>query len=479
MRRSARSAKPKHFVPETEGSDLSGPDDFDEGFDDLSNSGDEWQPESKFGSKKGKRGREEVHESDSDEDDVQVAEKKEDNDDDEDDELIVSARRKSAPLVKKRKRMKGNGSLTKFKAAAPSSRPSTAYIVTDEDLLAAQAAFEEEEAEQRQEQEAAAKEAAEMWDRIRKRKQGLSEMEAKQGAKAATAIGGSGPSLASWLGLPEPDWPTTCADAMINDRDSLFAGFVYSLSTPSLSTISQLLSHLGKTVHPRVIPTNRLPPAMQHLASNRRGATHDMHAWRCLALKRGRSGLNGPDDFGLEEGLEDDGERFGAKEIAKVIKQLGATDVLVVVSRWYGGTMLGPVRFQHIESCARAALGRYMINEAIGPLKEQLRDLDEQLGSLRCRLSVSATTVVKPQYDDLDFEKVERLIGARKKAIEMLQKRLAPSQVQRQASEATEEAAQEAITAPTATSPEQATGETAVKASMEDEGDLTGWDALE
>jgi hypothetical protein len=472
MRRSARSAKPKHFIQETEGSDLSGAGDSEDGFDELSNSGDEWQPEKK--KKKGKRGREEVQESDSDEDDVLVIEEE----DDEDDELVVSARRKAVPLMKKSKTSKGNGSTLKAKAAVTPSqpRPSTTYVVTDEDILAAQAAIEEEEKEERQEQEAAAKEAAEMWDQVRKRKQGQSEpdpIQATQGAKVAAAAEGGGPSLASWLGIPEPDWPTTCADAMINDRDSLFVGFVYSLSTPSLSTISQLLSHLGKTVHPKVIPTNRLPPAMQHLGTNRRGATHDMHAWRCLALKRGRSGLNGPEDFGLEEGLEDDGERYGAKAIEKVIKQLGATDVLVVVSRWYGGTMLGPVRFQHIENCARAALGQHMINEAIIPLKKQLRDLDEELSSLRSQLNVSAT-FVKPQYDGLDLEKVERLIGARQKAIEMLQKRLATSQVQQTISKVSQ-----APTVPAPAASAKTPIELAKVVEDEDDGDLTGWDALE
>ena len=215
------------------------------------------------------------------------------------------------------------GRASAYKAARKAS------VVADEDILAAQAAIDEEE---QREHKAAHQEAEKMWKQVRQRKQGVasssptvSQQPHPDAAPPAT--------LTAWLGIPEPDWPTTCSDAMINDRDSLFVGHVYPLSSPSLATIAQLLSHLSKTVHPQTIPTDRLPPALQHVASHRRGASHDMHAWRCLALKTGRSGLNGPEDFGLEEGMEDDGERFGAKEIAKVIKQLGATDVLVVVSR--------------------------------------------------------------------------------------------------------------------------------------------------
>lgn len=32
---------------------------------------------------------------------------------------------------------------------------------------------------------------------------------------------------------------------------------------------------------------------------------------------------------------------------------------VIVVARWYGGIMLGPVRFQHIEDCAREAVGKW------------------------------------------------------------------------------------------------------------------------
>lgn len=173
--------------------------------------------------------------------------------------------------------------------------------------------------------ENAKKEADCLWKQVRNRNNGNSHNSSEE-SKTAGGLDG-------WLGIRPPEWPVTCEDAMINDRDSLFVGFVYSLSSSSQKEITHCLSHLIKVVHPQVIPSSRLPPALQHVAPHRRGATHDMYGWRCLALKRGRNGLGGPEDFGLEEGMEDDGERFGAKEIAKVIRMYGATDVLVVVSR--------------------------------------------------------------------------------------------------------------------------------------------------
>ena len=52
---------------------------------------------------------------------------------------------------------------------------------------------------------------------------------------------------------------------------------------------------------------------------------------------------------------EDDGEKYGGKRLEKLLE---AEDVegAVMVARWYGGVLLGPVRFTHIENCAREAI---------------------------------------------------------------------------------------------------------------------------
>lgn len=145
--------------------------------------------------------------------------------------------------------------------------------------------------------------------------------------------------------------------------------------------------------------------------------------------------------------------------------------------------MLGPVRFQHIEDCARAALSQYMINEALVPLKKQLQELDEQLSSLRTQLGTSAS-IVKPQYNDLDLEKIERLIGARKKAIEMMQKRLKALPSDQPPANGVTQVTEKATIPATATAPAVETSQVATEIPAdngkdEDGADLTGWDALE
>lgn len=150
-----------------------------------------------------------------------------------------------------------------------------------------------------------------------------------------------------------------------------------------------------------------------------------MQAYRVLELKRGRNGLGGPNDFGLEEKSDDDGERWAGDKILKTMKEMGAVDMLVIVSRWYGGTNLGPVRFEHIVNCARETIRVHLAQETLRPLKTQLVELDERLGELKRQLKMPSTQSQSGQYSALEnAEKAQRLVNAKQKQIEILQKRL-------------------------------------------------------
>ncbi len=58
--------------------------------------------------------------------------------------------------------------------------------------------------------------------------------------------------------------------------------------------------------------------------------------------------------------FDDDGEQYGGKKILAAIRdRFGARPQqgwFVGVSRWFGGTLLGPVRFRHIASAAHDAI---------------------------------------------------------------------------------------------------------------------------
>jgi putative IMPACT (imprinted ancient) family translation regulator len=88
---------------------------------------------------------------------------------------------------------------------------------------------------------------------------------------------------------------------------------------------------------------------VQHLASTDKRAakaTHNIAAWR----------IRGPPDSGTRfQDYDDDGETAGGR-LLHLLQLMDAWDVVVVVSRWYGGVQLGPDRFRIINGVARAAL---------------------------------------------------------------------------------------------------------------------------
>lgn len=81
-----------------------------------------------------------------------------------------------------------------------------------------------------------------------------------------------------------------------------------------------------------------------------------MTAWRRPG-KQQRLSLNGQQEQRplFETGYDDDGENYGGKTLEKVLRE-ASVEGAVMVARWYGGVMLGPVRFEHIRNCAREAV---------------------------------------------------------------------------------------------------------------------------
>lgn len=74
-------------------------------------------------------------------------------------------------------------------------------------------------------------------------------------------------------------------------------------------------------------------------------ATHNMTAWRI----RGQDGASFQD-------CDDDGETAAGGRILHLLQLMDVWDVVVVVTRWYGGVQLGPDRFRLINQAARDAV---------------------------------------------------------------------------------------------------------------------------
>jgi len=75
-------------------------------------------------------------------------------------------------------------------------------------------------------------------------------------------------------------------------------------------------------------------------------ATHNMIAYR---FWDGQRSVQVADN-------DDDGEATAGQKLAGLLDLMGAQNVLVVVSRWFGGVHLGPARFKYLANTARELL---------------------------------------------------------------------------------------------------------------------------
>ncbi|ORX39983.1 hypothetical protein BD324DRAFT_607128 [Kockovaella imperatae] len=161
---------------------------------------------------------------------------------------------------------------------------------------------------------------------------------------------------------------------------------------------------------------------------------HRMWALRSVCLKESKDGTQGEDDFQLLEIYNDDGEKFGGDRILRILKEEAAIDILVVVCRWYGGDMIGPIRFQHIGLTAKTAVTDLMKLIQLTDLRQALSVLDEEITILRKELvgpsnnteSNGASTVKAQNYDEVeDIGRLERLVKARTRTKEALAQKAA------------------------------------------------------
>ncbi|KAL9607134.1 MAG: hypothetical protein Q9204_009367, partial [Flavoplaca sp. TL-2023a] len=104
---------------------------------------------------------------------------------------------------------------------------------------------------------------------------------------------------------------------------------------------------------------NEATSVLAHLlASDRKvaAATHSISAWRVRIRTRN------PEKTGLmctvQEDCDDDGETAAGGRLLHLMRLMDVWDVVVVVSRWYGGVRLGADRFRLINQAARQALVR-------------------------------------------------------------------------------------------------------------------------
>lgn len=127
------------------------------------------------------------------------------------------------------------------------------------------------------------------------------------------------------------------------------------ISTPTQSpeppwTLSDVITELKSIFIARCAPVSSPDQAksyLQHLLDSDkkiRSATHNITAWRI----KGDGGVTFQD-------CDDNGETAAGGRVLHLMQLMDIWDVMVVVTRWYGGHQLGPKRFSIINAAARDA----------------------------------------------------------------------------------------------------------------------------
>lgn len=94
----------------------------------------------------------------------------------------------------------------------------------------------------------------------------------------------------------------------------------------------------------------QMKKAVNKLMENKKisEATHNIRAYR----------IQGDQPHTFIQDCDDDGETHAGSRLLHLLEILEAKNVLIVVSRWFGGTKLGADRFKHINNAARDLLDK-------------------------------------------------------------------------------------------------------------------------
>jgi len=143
---------------------------------------------------------------------------------------------------------------------------------------------------------------------------------------------------------PKEECPLIISSESFADRKSTFQGHA-----AHITTVSQIKLVLDKLYENRKIAQ----------------ATHNIYAYR----------IYNEDSKMWVQDCEDDGETHAGGRLLHLLQIVDVTNVVVVVSRWFGGILLGGDRFKHINNAARDALelGSFITSATIDEGKKKTK----------------------------------------------------------------------------------------------------------
>ena len=125
----------------------------------------------------------------------------------------------------------------------------------------------------------------------------------------------------------------------------------WSLSTPITFKKSTFLAHAAHVTSPAQAHSyiTHLKLSDKKIAA----ATHNISAYR---IRSPSPKVSTADQVGIMQDCDDDGESAAGGRLLRLLQLMDVSDVVVVVSRWFGGVLLGGDRFRIINQVAREAV---------------------------------------------------------------------------------------------------------------------------
>lgn len=145
--------------------------------------------------------------------------------------------------------------------------------------------------------------------------------------------------------------------------DAPTAQMSYHLDTPPDWTVSDVITERKSVFVGRAVQVESKEEAercLDHLLATEKkiaSATHNITAWRIRQKnkKSSSSGKEAESDTVVQD-FDDDGETAAGGRLLHLMQLMDVWDVVVIVTRWFGGVKLGPDRFRLINAAGRDAL---------------------------------------------------------------------------------------------------------------------------
>jgi hypothetical protein len=167
---------------------------------------------------------------------------------------------------------------------------------------------------------------------------------------------------------------STLDDATAQSFEALSLRDAFGLDSPPDWILSDVVTEKKSVFVGRVARVQSLAQAQAYLdhltATDRKvaAATHNISAWR---IRQKKTEANGEEGETVVQDYDDDGETAAGGRLLHVMQLMDVWNVVVVVTRWYGGIHLGPARFRLINDAGRDALVKGGFTKAEGSAPEK------------------------------------------------------------------------------------------------------------